>query len=899
MSDEHLREIQNLLAEFAEMSLANFRDAFLPLVRDKNPTIDRFLVDELKNFRGNRAMRAVIASALAEREDESYLEDFASVVEKETDVSLCKECINGLTRLGTQEAVQKIEFLAKSKPNATIASLLKQELDKIRHEEKEPVTYYIDNLAKGNENARNCIHASKVLVKMGKVKAVDDILANFHNWDDLGRAEGAKVVARLGTTEHLSALLDILDRYRGTHLANTNFLETAEEFGAAPKEDRIELLKGHLKKVCTTEQETAVQSFMDALDALDLGQAATIKDQVLEMDKPVGLEYLMESLLMILDNKIAHANKYHEEQLRAGRVRQSRLRHLVAECAYGIGKIAGGYEDDDALRARAVDRMITLVQSPDSDVCKQALFGTAFFVRPGDVDLLDATLATTQLEGMTRLLRVLERNTRYNFTDFFLNVAMNHEILDIQEMAMQALGNTPEVHEKVRAMLSNDDPETKRTAIRIIGEIRSSEFKEDLLGLLEGQSDIIRIQAITSLGKMGEEDVLDRINDVMYDAKSIVLIEVCLKAMAQIGTDEAIQRLHEFSEKTRNKKTAIIAIQLLVQAYRNWSKPLPESSDETLLKHLATWFEDRDSEIRRDSYRIASYVISLNIDLYNKFKQMFKDASSKLRAQANWDKEEMALVDESVRIVNRNFFFLKDMLAFHEEVENRCRNHDNDSSTVRVGVYEKLIKYLENNEKFLLSEANEADLEKVVFTGLELQSGSWREQGLLFKVASFADSEKIKEELIGRLKTVPKQARNDLMDALARLGLGLKEIKEFTAIKDVLVMEGSGFYRKRVVGFLKKNGYDVRDTSDCEMGAAMVQSKAPDLIITELVFGTSLEGVDFCEKIAKEYGAGRIQIIVSTNNRDGAVLERIGKLNPMAVFHKPYPLEKLVETIKG
>lgn len=899
MSDEHLREIQNLLAEFAEMSLANFRDAFLPLVRDKNPTIDRFLVEELKNFRGNRAMRAVIASALAEREDESYLDDFAGVVEKETDVSLCKECINGLTRLGTQEAVQKIEFLAKSKPNATIAALLKQELDKIRHEEKEPITYYLDQLAKGNQNARNCIHAAKVLVKMGKIKAVDDILENFNNWDDLGRAEGAKVIARLGNTDHLSALLDILDRYRGTHLANTNFLETVEGFGAAPKEDRIGLLKGYLKKVCDAEQEAQVDTFIETLDALDLAKAGNIKDEILEMGKPVGLEYLLESLLMILDNKIAHANKYHEEQLRAGRVRQSRLRHLVAECAYGIGKIAGGYEDDDALRARAVDRMITLVQSPDNDVCKQALFGTAFFVRPGDIDLLDATLATTQLEGMTRLLRVLERNTRYNFTDFFLNVAMNHEILDIQEMAMQALGNTPEVHEKVRGMLNHEDPETKRTAIRIIGEIRSTEFKEDLLRLLEGHSDIIRIQAITSLGKMGEEDVLNRINDVMYDAKSLVLIEVCLKAMAQVGTQEAIERLHEYSEKTRNKKTAIIAIRLLVQSYRNWSKPLPETSDETLLKHLTVWFEDRDGEVRSDAYRIASFVISLNLELYNKLKQMFKDASSKLRAQANWDKDEMALVDESVRIVNRNYFFLKDMLSFHEEVENRCRNHDNDSSTVRVGVYEKLIKYLENNEKFLLSDENLEMLENVVFTGLELQSGSWREQGLLFKIAAFAESDKIKETLIGRLKTVPKQAKADLMDALSRLGLGLKEIKGLTSIKNILVMEGSGFYRKRVVGFLKNNGYEVRDTSECDVGAAMVQSQIPDLIITELVFGTSTEGVDFCEKITKDYGSGRVQLIISTNNRDAAILERVRKLNPMAILHKPYPLEKLVETIKG
>lgn len=898
MSDEHLKEIRNLLAEFAEMSLVNFREAFLPLARDKNPTIDRFLVEELKNFRGNRSMRSVIAAAMAEREDEIYMDDFASVIEKETDLSLCRECINGLVRLGTQESVQKLEFLAKSKPNANISSLLRQELEKMRQDEKEPVNYYTDQLLKGSQNARNCIRAAKVLIKIGDSKVVDEVLSKFRGLDDLGRAESAKVLARLGEARHLEAVLGILDTYMGTYLSNMSFLETVESFNQSPREDRIGLLTEQLPKFATKEQQPLVGQYTSTVTVPNLPAAELLRDQILEMDKPVGLEYMLESLLLIMDNKIAHANKHHEEALRSGRVRHSRLRHLVAEIGYGIGKIGAQRPEDDALRAKCTERLIELVGSADNDVSKMALFGTAYFVRPSDQLLLDAALVARQVEGMTRLLQTLERKPEGLFSDFFLDVAKNHEIIDIQEMAMQALNDTLEVHDKVRTMLDSDSPEIKRTALRIIGEIKGISFREDLMEMLDGQSDIIRIEAINSLGKLGDDSVLARVNEVMYDAKSLVLTETCLRAMAEVRSDEGINLLQDFAGKTRNKKMAIIAIQLLVESYKSWSRSLPASAQTIVLSHLKTWFEDRDAGVRRDAFKIASLVVSTDAKIYDTFKLMFKEASSRLRAQANWDKVEMGLVNECLRVVNRNFFFLKETLEFQTDVSNRCRNYEHPSSTTRIGVFEKVVQVLESNEKFLLSAANETVLEDVVVKGLELESGSWQEQNLLFKIAAFTDSKKLREELPIRLKTVPMQAKSDLMDALTRLGLGLVEINELTTIKKILVLEGSGFYRKRMVRHLKDQDFEVRDTNDLEIALVMIQNEIPDLIISEITFGEPYEGAEFAEKVLKQFGT-RIQFIFSTNIRDASILERVTRIKPIAIYHKPYPLEKLDKAIKG
>lgn len=897
MSEEKLQSVKNLIAEFGDLSLSDFRDAFQPMVADKNPAVDRYLLAELKNFRGNRGMRAVIAHGLAEREDEAYIEDFALIIEKETDVSLCKECIQGLSRIGTPDAISKLDYLAKSKPNATIASLLRKEIDKIRHEEKEPIDYYLDQLAKGNENARKCIHAAKVLLKIGNEKVVDTIIASFPNYDELARAEGAKVICQLGQPRHLENALDLLDQYNAAFEENTRFTETLENMEVQPKEERVGFLLTHLKQILPNGIEPPFEQFAKAIDDSNEAAARRVQETWLEEIRPRGTRYYSESAILIVSNQVAHAAKYHEEAARRARILHSRLRHLVAQLAHGVGKIAGTSDDQGSLHARVVDRLTTLINHSDGDIAKLALYGTAMVVRPEDEILLDAAVHCNHIDGMTRLLRTLEREQDL-FTDFFLRVSLEHEILDVQEMAMHALGNGAEVYEKVRLMLVSEKPDTKRTAIRIIGEIKAEPFVDDLLALLEGQSDIIRIEAIKSIGKLGRADVLDAVVEVMYDAKSPVLIEACLQAIAAVGGAPGIERLHQFIERSRNRKNTLVALGLLVDSYRNWNNTLPEESATLVLENLKSYFEERDADMRRDSYKVAAQIITTNVDHYKTLKVLFKDANTRLRAQKSWDKSEMEYAEDRLRTVNRNFFFLQDMMEFWKEIKNRTRNTDNESSSSRVHAFERLISHLENNDRFILDQANEELLEGVVLKGLELGEASWRELNLCFKVAGFTSSEKLGETLSGMVKSVPKQAQAELLDALTKLGMSLKQISELTSIRKILVLEGSGFYRKKLCRFLRDQGYEVRDSDDPEMGEAMIRSEVPDLIISELTFNNTLVGVQLAADMLKKYGE-RVQWIFSTNLRDAGILSQVAKMKPKKIFFKPYPLDDLLAVIQG
>ncbi len=896
MAEEALQNLKNLIAEFTDLSLNDFRDALQSLTRDKNPAIDRYLVEQLKNFRGNRTMRAEFAAALAEREDEGYIDDFAVVIEKETDVGLCKECMNGLVRIGSQESIQKLEFLANSKPNATISSLLRRELDKLRHEEKEPAAYYLDHLARGNESSRACRHAAKVLIKLGEPKAVDEILEKFQDYDDLARAEGAKVVSQLGQPRHQKTALAYLDQHHREYRRNRAFVDTLEAMEQEPKEKRVGIMTHNAKQLLTAEQEPYFEQFLKALEAHNAELSEIAMNEALDIEPRPETAFYMKSLLLIASNKVAHAQQFFEEQLRSLRTRHSRLRHLAAQLAYAVGKIGGQEGIAAEERTQAIQWLEKLVVADDPDISKMALYGASFVVHPEDTGLLDATLRATQLEGMTRLISALGRKSSA-FADFFLKIAMRHEILDIQEMAMAALGEASEVYDRVREMLNDEAPEVRLTAIRIIAEIKAVEFLEDLSALLSGQSDIIRVGAIGALGKLGQNESLSLIKNAMADAKSPLLVETGLQAIADIGGPEAIESLHEFSKTTRQRKAAITAIRLLVESYRSWRSPLPSESSAMTLEHLKTWFEERDAAVRTEAYHIAGMLVTADTELYEALKGLFKEASSRLRAQAVWDKEEMAEVDGAVRALNRNFFFLKEMLDFQKAVSSQCKSAHTPKSTQRTAAIEKLIEFLDHHAKFTLSAQNEEELETLVLFALEEGAASWREQDLAYQVAGWTESEKLRDLLSGRVKTAPIQAKASLLEALAKFGMSLERINQLTAIRTVLVIEGSGFFRKRLVKYLKDESFEVRDADTLELAHAAIQQAVPDLVITELTFKAPCDGVDFVERLAKEQAG--IQIIISTNARDTAVLERLSRLKPRRLLHKPYPLEELTQAIRS
>jgi len=892
MSENSLIRLKELIQDFSEMSLTDFRQALNSMISEIDPLGLQYLIRQLKDYRGSRSLRAAIAGALAELEDEHFLDEFAEVIEFETDVSLCRECIQGIVRMGTKDAHSRLVQLSKEKPNATIATLLRQELEKLN--QKEPTEYYLNNLEKGDQSPRSTIAASRVLINIGDEKVVSRILEKIMGFDGLARVEAARIIGQLGKKEHLEGLLPVVTYFMDKLGNRMQLLKEFEALQSLSKSERIEQLSKVGEKWTPESHKKDFQEFLANLQEGELTKAKKVMDD-LEREGDLRLPYFLKSLFMLFQNQVASAMKYHEEELRQNRVRISRNRQLIGFLAEGMGRMVADVDEDSDTRKQVVTWMEQFLAHKFPDIQKMALFGVAHFIRKDDQGLLQGIRQSNQVEGLMRLLRRLGKRRDPGFIPFLLELAEKHQLVDIQELALQGLSHLPGVDKHLEQLFEQGTHDATKTAIRVVGAIQEKAFVPKLTGFLENQSDFLRMEVVRALGKIGDPENLKDIEPVLYDAKNQELVEACLDALAEMNEDSAIASLKQFAVTTQNRVKALSALEHLVQYYHRWDFPLPNEESEFTLKLLREFAFQNDKRMRMKAYTISSRVITWDLELYDQLRELLKEATSRMRSQTTWDKNEKPLLEKAQKSLNRSFYFLKDAMENQSKIEEMIRRSEAMKGGRWVETYESVHKLLQSSE-FPFNPSFYKVLADTVTKELPERT-SWREQAVLFQVAGFSREKRLVETLMPMLKTVPKQALKPLQEALTLLGFNMKQIAEAVQIKSVLVFEGSGFFRKRLVVFLEKMGLVVESCDEPDQVAIMIEEHHPDLLLCEVTH--KIPG-DLTGKL-HEWAKSRpnMELIVQTNLRDKAKLETLVPLNPRGILLKPFPLDQLESMIRS
>lgn len=890
-----IKEIRQLLDDFPDLGLNEFREQLATMTETPNYYVDRFLVEQLTDFGGNRAMRSAIASVLAGRDDESMLEAFASVIEKETDVSLCRECIRGLTRIETREAAEKLEFLARNKPNPTISALLQEEIQK--RGKQEPLSYHVNQLKQGQANHRACSNAARALIRLGDPAALPLVLDSFDQFDEFARIEAAQVISQLGDASHLDFVHDLIRSSLNMMKRTSTFFRNLTNLNDIEKVERVDALKAWAKDALPENQGEDYEAFLGFLDSDAHAQAENLIRQVKDKPSQEDLGFYMESIFLIIKNQSAHAKKCYDAAFRQARTKLTRLRQLISKLAYGMGRITGIHDVSPQQRDRTVVLCGELLGSNQDEIAKLALYGSSYFIRSEDEKLLDACVQSRQVEGLSRLIDTLGEKQDPRFIDFFLKLAESHQIADVQDMAMHALARIKDFRTRLKKLLQSEDQKQRIMAIRIAGEMQAKEFISILSDMLQGTSDHIRVHVLRALGRIGDPETLEAIEHTIRDAKSTSLINTGIDALASINSPEAFAALQHHAATSRVQSVRMLAVERLIQAFDDWRRPLPEEMHPMILENLEKWMEDHQQETRARAYEMGGRIVTWRLKTYQAFREIYQNAISAIRKKSTWQKEELAQAEDGLRRLNRNYYFLKEILGFYETLKSKTRGYDSERSVDRMAAFEGAVKLLENSD-FPLDDATQEHLVAVVKRGLELGSQSWREMDLLFRIAGHAHHPKLQEVLGAHLKTVPPQAKSSLLDALTQQGMGLGEISDMMRIRKILVLDGSSFFRKRIASFLKKQDYEVRDTDNLTSAMEMLAKERPDLIISELIVKTPYDGADFLEDAARQFGSA-VQLLVSTNTRDQSVIARIKALKPKWVLHKPYSFDELESVINS
>jgi hypothetical protein len=188
-----------------------------------------------------------------------------------------------------------------------------------------------------------------------------------------------------------------------------------------------------------------------------------------------------------------------------------------------------------------------------------------------------------------------------------------------------------------------------------------------------------------------------------------------------------------------------------------------------------------------------------------------------------------------------------------------------------------------------------APLAELVLAQLAVPVKDWRETAHLCEIGGLTHRG---ETLVAPIRKVYQRATGLGLKSAARIALltlGLEEgdLDRRPPIHAILVLEPSGFFRKRLMGFLAaQNLWELEEAANRQEAEAVLARRPVDLLLTE---SQDAEG-ELGPWLERQWAGNRCQLaLVSTANRDVGELVRAPWV--LGTLYKPYALDQVLQTL--
>jgi len=117
-------------------------------------------------------------------------------------------------------------------------------------------------------------------------------------------------------------------------------------------------------------------------------------------------------------------------------------------------------------------------------------------------------------------------------------------------------------------------------------------------------------------------------------------------------------------------------------------------------------------------------------------------------------------------------------------------------------------------------------------------------------------------------------------------------------MKKILFIEDEPTIQKSISKYLEKEGYEVKNALDGELGLITAKKIKPDLILLDLILPKK-NGFEVLKELKKDEETKKIPVIILTNLEESDNIERVLALGATAYLIKAnYKLEEIVEKIE-
>ena len=880
-----LDTLRALLGEYADGD-PTFATRLLQLVQTIKKQALTELGSRLSPGTSPRGLRKAILGCIGKMDWPEWAPWLLKALQMEPDLGVFDEGCAALGSLATRDAFQALQNLQETRSDPDHQVILTREL--ALFQTQQGLTHCLSRLMEGQGNPRLAHQGAKLLATVAGSDDVPAILEAFRNGDALTQRLVLRTLGGLPFPMGLAFLLDLTERTRLDFLDHTRLQEQLNRLQTLPRASIQPELVRQVAARFEAKAPEAVSSLQQAATR-EGGNPLPALERLRPEAQGAFETFLLDALVLVAEGKVARYSAMITETVETT---DAQLAHLLTQ-GDQLAEILAQKVDAGEL---PLDQVLPVF----AEVLNSHAGGPGFifaFLRhlpAGETAILDSLRQDPDMARRERYLDALGAREEDALTGFFLK-AMEDPIVEVGQRAIHHLGKLPSGFPALMNLFETGNVEQIRMAIWVFGENQTRMAAEPLLEFLqkEGRDPllVVAVEALTAIGYPGSAPVLLAL---LHDGKPLNLQMALAQALKTLGTEESALGLLGKASLLKQPQVLILALEGALAAFPAFDRPLPLEQLPAFLNLVERCCDEREGEGQRLNAILATqdlYVFDRKA--YESLKDRFADFLFDMRTKENWDRDSNDRVAAVVKELARR----SDALGLLAQKEASIQGQIQRLPAPGPKRTEALLALREamQDPNLIIRPEIARTLGALVAELLKHPAAEWRETAHLCEIGGLTHQ----EALIEPIRDIFQRAaglglKSAAKGALMALGLHEADLNRRAPIRTILVLEPSGFFRKRLATTLTNHGpWELQEAGNREEAEAILARRAVDLVLTE----SNDPSGDLTPWLEAQWAQNRCRhAIVSTSNRDIGPLAQAPWV--IGVLFKPYPMEQVIQALE-
>ncbi|MDR3671607.1 MAG: HEAT repeat domain-containing protein [Holophaga sp.] len=835
-----------------------------------------------------RGLRKAILGCIAKFDWPEWVPWILKGLLLEPDLGVFDDGCAALGAIGTRNCLEGLRTLQGHRLDPNHQVILTRELGQFQAQQG--LSYYLGRLREGQGNPRLAAQASKLLCAIAQEEDLPDLTAAHLDGDPLTRRLVIRVLGSMASPAALDFLLELIETTRQDLLDHQALLSQLNRLHTLPRASTLPELVRQAAARFESRAPEAVAELHQAT-AQEGGNAAPALEALRPGAQGVYEQFLLDALTLVTEGKTA---RYSAMIAEASPATEARLAELGLQCDQVAETLAFAVDSG----ALTLDQVLP----PFAGILRARAGGEGFihaFLRllpASETGVLDELLADPDPARRAQYLNALGTREDDALTPFFVK-ALRDSIVDVGQLAIHHLGKLPSSFPIMMGMFQDGNADQVRLAIWAFKENHTLKAAQPLLEFIKAEGhDSLLEEAVEAVAAIGIPESAATLLELLHDGKPLNLQVALALALKQLGTEEAALGLLARAAALKQPSVLILALEGALSAFPGYDHPLPLDQLPAFLQLLDRCCDDREGEGQRLRAVLATQDLYVfDRQTYEKLKERFSDYLFDMRTKEAWDRDSNDRVAAVVKELGRRGEGLG-LLAQKETAIQGQMQWLPPNGPKRVEALLALRETLQDPNLIVRPRLAQA-LATLVADQLQKPAAEWRETAHLCEIGGLTRQ---MELLVDPIREVYQKAtglglKSAARTALLALGLEEQDLNRRAPIRSILLLEPSGFFRKRLATALAAAGsWELAQAGSRQEAETVLADHPVDLVLTE---SKDAEG-DLCAWLEQQWSQNRCRhAIVSTSSRDIGDLAQTPWV--ISILFKPYPLEQVIQALEG